>query len=183
MVVESIVDGSERRELKATAHHEAGHAVAAWYLGLLKSKSNSIRLTIKADDAAGSLGHFVGDRIPKWYSPDSKMTDRIRLRAERHIVVSLAGQLAEARFLGEQPEFGSDGDNKNAAMFASHLFTSDEVIDAYLRFCWCRAKELVEVRWQAIEIVASRLLERETLSMDDLTEAIAAARPRRPGTD
>jgi len=82
------------KRLRTTAYHEAGHAVAAWWL-FLKFRY----VTIKPD--GDTLGHVKFNRSPKWFSPDIDKSDRVRLFAERHIISSFAGQIAEAQVPGQ----------------------------------------------------------------------------------
>lgn len=155
--------GSKRK--KATAYHEAGHAVAAWRQGL-KFK----RVTIKPD--ADSLGHVLKG-FPKWFRPDNDQSDRVRLHAERHIIMDFAGQLAEAKFRGRRPRYGMGADNQNAVDMALYLCGSQKAVEAFLRFCWCVSQEFVNGRWGKIEALAAALLERETLNYEDAIEVIA----------
>ncbi|MGA2716857.1 MAG: hypothetical protein ABSG41_27530 [Bryobacteraceae bacterium] len=155
------------RQLSATAYHEAGHAVAAWRLGL-----KFRHVTIKPDSAGNSLGHLWDAARPKWFRPDMDSSDRARLRAQRHIVVSLSGQVAEWKFLGREPRYGMWSDNNQAADMALRLCGSEETTNAFLHYCFCWARDLVAVRWKEVEAVAKALLKTETLSFDDVIETI-----------
>ena len=75
------------RELRAIAHHEAGHAVAAWRLGL-----KFRRVTIKSE--CDSLGHVLNVRGPKWLNDELGII---------WIVYDMAGQIAEEKFRGRRP--------------------------------------------------------------------------------
>ena len=86
------------RKLRATACHEAGHAVAAWHTDL-----KFRRVTIKPED--DSLGHLMHSRFPKWFNPELDKGDRARMYAEHLIVVGSAWQLAEAKFSWQTPAF------------------------------------------------------------------------------
>ncbi|MFZ0139428.1 MAG: hypothetical protein WAK89_20350 [Candidatus Sulfotelmatobacter sp.] len=44
-----------KKDLWDTAHHEAGHAVASWWLGQLKKRDY---VTIVPNPQTGSLGHL-----------------------------------------------------------------------------------------------------------------------------
>jgi hypothetical protein len=66
-------------------------------------------------------------------------------------------------------------DNQKAVEMAFHLCgCSTKTVEAYLRCCWCQTQDLVNRRWREIEAVAAALLERETLTYDDVIET---ARP------
>lgn len=150
---------------KATAYHEAGHAVAAW-----RHRLKFRHVTIKPD--ARTLGCVVYDRQPKWFKPDCDSSDRTFLRGQRHIIGSFAGQLAEAKFLDKHPRYGMRSDNEHAVDMAFYFCGSQEATEAFLRFCWCVSKDLVNCFWEQIESLAKALLERETLNYDDAIEAI-----------
>src|SRR5687768_10085396 len=107
-----------------TAYHEAGHAIAAWHLDL-KFK----HVTIIPEEE--SLGHLLHSKPPKWFRPDIEDTDRIRMRGERHIIVSLAGQIAEAKYRGRRPSWGMDGDNQIAVDMASRFCGSEHTAHAF----------------------------------------------------
>jgi hypothetical protein len=79
---------------RATAYHEAGHAVALWAQGL-----RFRRASILPDAKEGTLGH-VAHGFPKWFNPELDCSARHRILTENHTVVALAGEIAEKRFLG-----------------------------------------------------------------------------------
>src|SRR5258708_314252 len=137
----------KERGLRASAHHEAGHAVAALSQGL-KFKYTTIR---PKDD---SLGQVKYSRIPRWFDPESGNSDRTRFLAERYIVRCFAGQFAEGKFRGKRPTFGSMSDDKAAAEMAFHLFGSSETTSAFLRFCFLSSRDLVNAHWREIRAVA-----------------------------
>jgi hypothetical protein len=159
------------RQLEATAYHEAGHAVVAFW------KSIGARYaTIKRKPDA--LGH-VGLRCPKWFRLDLELNGRMRLLAEGWIMMSCAGQIAEARFLGRRPRYGTYVDNGHTADMALTICGGyGEHTDAYLKYCFLAARFLVNFHWPEVEAVAAALMEHETLSGAQVWEVIRhAARP------
>lgn len=154
-----------RQRIEAVAHHEAGHAVVAWAQEL-KFK----RVAIEPED--DSLGYVAHGPLPKWFQPDLELSDRVRLRAERHIVMDFAEQLAEARFRERRPRYGMGADNQSALDMAFRLGGSAETVEAYLRYCWCRSNDLVIMRWREIVAVAAALVAHRTLSYDDVMEVV-----------
>ena len=92
-------DGVKARKLRSStqefvAYHEAGHAVAAWRLGIALRRAG---VTIVPDRAKGNLGsvshvQFVNRNVP-W-----RDSDRDRIRAEKLAQLSLAGEIAQRRF-------------------------------------------------------------------------------------
>ena len=152
----------ELQRLKETAHHEAGHAVASWWLGV-KFKY------VTGAPAADSFGHLK-PRYPKWFQPDADSSDRVRLHIEQDIIIGFAGQLAQAKFRGERPRYGMHGDNRQAVDMASYRGGSTKTTEAYLRYCWCASEDLVSMRWREIQAVADALLERQTISYKEVIE-------------
>ena len=78
-------------EARSTAIHEAGHAVAAFSLGL---RIKSVHV-IPDEDVLGAVLHYPPGA---WFQPDLELTDRVRLRIERHVMVSWAGTLSEQKW-------------------------------------------------------------------------------------
>ena len=157
-----------KERLRATAHHEAGHAVMAWWLNLPFR-----RVTIKPE--GDSLGHLLHNKLPKRFNPEIEKSNRVRLLAERHIIASFSGQLAEAKHAGRSPRYGMHSDNRFAVDMATFFCGSTETTEAYLRFCFFSSRDLVIRWWSLIEAVATELLKRETLTSKEVDAAIKAA--------
>ena len=153
---------AKERRFAATAHHEAGHAVASCHLRLRFE-----RVTIKPQD--DSLGR-VSYESPSWLAED--YPDVTRRRAKRDIIVSYAGQIAEEKFRGCKPRYGADGDNQNIAELAFRSCGSAEMADAFLRECFAASTDVVNNRWKEIQAVAAALLERSTLTYKETIEVI-----------
>jgi ATP-dependent Zn protease len=155
--------------LRSTAYHESAHAVVAFF-----SHVSFRRVTIVP--GAGTLGHVVLARLPKWFLHSrDEFPDRSRIFAERRIVIAFAGQIAEARLAGSLPRDGMHADNADAVDFASSVLGDPEIVEAFLHYCWVRTESLVKLRWREIESVAAALLENETLSPNQVRLAISAA--------
>lgn len=166
---------------KATAFHEAGHAVAAFYSGLPVHKA-----TIVFDREHATLGH-VRHHNPLHRAPELdiyEMTPNVKDRMERLVVVCLAGAIAERRHAGRASRAGASEDHHQAAGLALHLAGgSGDGATLLLRYLDWRAHNLVKARWPEIEAVAAALLEHKTLGRKGIREAISAylqERLRRP---
>ncbi len=85
------------KEEVSTAYHEAGHAVAAY---LLKRSFNYV--TIVPDEEKGSLGHVRFRGFGENFDPAFDYSPQMRLRLEREIICSLAGDAAESIHLGRR---------------------------------------------------------------------------------
>jgi len=66
-------------------------------------------------------------------------------------------------------------DNQQAVDLASYVCGSPDTWNAYLHYCFLASRDLVTVRFQEIEAVADALLERETLSYQDVLAVIKSA--------
>lgn len=154
--------------LAETAYHEAGHAVAAWILGL-KFKQVTIHPT-----GRGTLGCITELNAPRWFRPDLQMTPRIRVMAERRILVFFAGKCAQEQYLGKGVRTGYESDYDAAVALAAKLCSDSDVADAYLTYCLTAAKAVIRRNWSAVAAVAEALVEVETLSFGQVARLIAS---------
>jgi len=147
--------------VRATAIHEAGHAVMAHlqrvpfrYVSIVPDKE--------------TLGHVRLGEWPQWAHPESS---QYRERAafdwfERRIRVDLAGQIAESYHLGRRLRFGMQHDNSNAGDAALHLCRGvEETADALLKWLYLDTRDLLTAppAWAAVEALATALMERRTM--------------------
>ena len=158
---------------EATAYHEAGHAFAAWVLGLPIK-----RISIRPDgDAKGFVQHrspLAGIRL------DIDNSDRARLKAEKAILICLAGPAAQRKFNPRSyRKHHAASDFDLAGDLALRLNSSGEAASAHLAWLQIRAADLVSARWHVVSAVARLLLEREELGPNGVPEAIQAAIARR----
>jgi hypothetical protein len=186
------VSAPSRRE-RQTAHHEAGHAVAAAVL-----RARIAYVTIVPDQELGTLGacHMPGvlRREVCPLSPDYGRMVKVEpdwwpgWRMRNEIVVLLAGPAAELRFRGRLPvrypgaraleRVGSaggfasaegyelvDGDAAPATDHALSLAGCDgEQAGRILDEQWRRTRALITDRWGAVRAVAESLVAEQTLS-------------------
>ena len=89
-----------------------------------------------------------------------------------------AGQIAEAKFLGRRPRYGMHCDNQNAVDMAFRFCGSQETREAYLKYCFLVSRDLVNLRWSDIKLLAAALLERQTIKYQDAIEVVS---PREQG--
>jgi ATP-dependent Zn protease len=161
--------------LEATAYHEAGHMVAAWRQHL-KIRRATI---IPAEDYTGRVEHespLRGIRL------DIDGSDRAALKAEKAILICLAGPAAQRRFRRSswRTHHGA-GDHEIASDLALRLQGSGKIATAYLGYLQLRADSLVESNWNFVELFAQRLLELKTLEYREIRylidEFLKARRP------
>src|ERR1700694_2490884 len=154
----------------AIAHHEAGHAIAAWHKGMRFRE-----VAITTDPTEKSHGHLLHNQTPDWFQPPLRMNLRIRDRCETLALISLAGPAAEARFRGRHNWKSASSDMQQALDFLDYLSTSDREARAYARLVHIRAKGLIDGLWYEVQAVAEALATRERLTGPEVRQIIAAA--------
>jgi hypothetical protein len=150
-----------------TAIHEAGHAVASYFL-----HHRILRATIVPKP--GSLGHVRHTRLK--FSDQGMFDDSLRGtdRAEKHIVICYAGPLAARKF-APRSQWRQSGiiDFDIASELFSHLDTHDDEYNRlYAKLLWRQAQLLVDLRWREINAVADDLVQHRTLNADGVRAAI-----------
>lgn len=145
-------------QLRATAYHEAGHAVACWKMRMAIRKA-----TVAPDD--DSLGHVSRYPCPAFH-PDYKTNPKTIVRLIDYVVMCFAGSEAEARLCGRRNNVGAQQDYSNAHGAASHLCGSDRSTEAFLRWGRLQAADMIgaEMIWMLIQAVAKSLLRETTLT-------------------
>src|SRR5947209_7198354 len=78
----------QARQLSFSAHHEAGHAVLAFLLGI-----PFFYVTVRPE--SGNLGRIVLRGVPVWCEPHLNEQPRVKSRLEKTIIVLFAGDLVE----------------------------------------------------------------------------------------
>jgi hypothetical protein len=152
----------QQQELRATAYHEAGHAVAAFHLGIGIGRKGVNVIPDSSEDRAG-MAH-----IRKGFAgrPDYEVTDRMRHGAEKHVVASFAGEAAQRRFRASSVRtWHAATDRKNAVDLLSYFVPEKRELEAYCQWPQSRAENLIkrpEV-WAQIHAVADALVERKHL--------------------
>jgi ATP-dependent Zn protease len=182
--------------LRATAYHEAGHAVAR-----LELKLRFRHVTIReSDDAAG---HILFKNMPRSVYEAvefSTPTDAQLGRIEREMIATLAGEAAERKLRGRRNRVGAglarypDGtygvtpgsDYDTLTDFALRVWGGHEQIGSrWLAYLQARAEELIDRRYDWVEAVVAALLEHERLSEDEVRRLIweTLTAPNRSGRE
>ena len=156
--------------VRHTAYHESGHVIADMVFGY-----RFTYVTIKPDESGGDDGGVCGNR---------------KGRARDLAVIQLAGIVASAKMRGCDPWENPSLFDDNSTDFA----TASNFIDNWIAFLsktygessyteqiWDDIKNktrlLADQNWKAIEVIAGALLEKETLSYDDVTRILKAQCP------
>jgi hypothetical protein len=166
------VSESERR---AIAFHEAGHAVIAWHLHL------PIK-TVSIVAAEGWQGRTVYHRNPlRGINLDCGDSDRGHRRAEKLIMVALAGPAAHAIAAPDlwSPEQGGYHFGRGDYDIVNNLIVTlgpQAMVSVHRQYLETITNFLVERFWDAIEKVATALLEKGTLDWDQLCETILTSK-------
>ncbi|MFY9839299.1 MAG: hypothetical protein WAK55_23045 [Xanthobacteraceae bacterium] len=160
-----------KSQIEATAYHEAGHAVVAYFLNY-KPELVTIVPTV---DAAG---HVIHPNPLHGFQLDIDDSDEARLRVESAITICFAGPIAQQRYNPRSwRRVHSQLDYDKIAELVSHVCDSDEQANAFIRWRQIVACDMVKAHWLRIQLVAGQLLERENLSQTDL-DAIIVPRGR-----
>ena len=163
------------RALKSTAYHEAGHAVAAWHLGV-RTKALSIVPEARSAGRHTHHSYFGGINLDWGDSP------RAQRKAENMALVCCAGPAAQRRF---DPKgfrnYHAKDDWHQAVDLLSHLTGDDEILSAHFKLIDLRARKFVARPqvWPLIEGLAGALLEQQHLNGKDvhavINESMSAA--------
>lgn len=153
--------------VEATAYHEAGHAVARWWLNLRFKEASII-----PDSAEGTLGHVEGTKWPKWFNPEiNRDSPYVRRYAENVIISRFAGQIAEQKYRGRRPKRDTHHHDDQCAVKLAIYFREGETLEAFLKYLFLCSRNLVEGRWPEIGRVAAALLRNQRLTYEDVIVA------------
>jgi ATP-dependent Zn protease len=159
-----------RRKLETVAYHEAGHAVACFRL-----KRPFKYVTIVPDDEFH--GHVKTGKTPKWFQPDVEVDRKTERWIQREILADFAARAAEHRHTGRASWRDASQDLRNASNLADYLYGSAREVRKYLSDKIKEAEAFVAEpsNWILIEAVAVALMERQTLSAQQVKEVCREA--------
>lgn len=153
--------------------HEAGHAVAAWELGL---RIGAIHVHIRVREGRMTFASDVGlGRFPAG-------SDALRLAIEREMIVFHAGLVAQRRF-HYQGAWGlvPRTDYEGILAAALQIETDLRLIDEWSDFAEEQARALIEVpqTWRRVEALALELARRSVLHGEEIDAFLARVRVSR----
>ena len=175
---EQITLRSKPGTLKATAYHEAGHAMAAWHLEIPFGKGKHALSIVPVGSA---LGHFQSKQIVRFRNGDLPTTGANRLKMEREVVVGLAGTMAQRRHRPSSARsWHASSDYHSAVDLVSNFTGSVRETEAYLKLLQIRAEQTLDRpgTWECVEAIATALLNRKTLSANEVVEIIQTTHAR-----
>jgi ATP-dependent Zn protease len=131
-----------RRRLRATAYHEAGHAVISLLCGIPFKE-----VTIAAGE--DSFGHVLNNRWPpsmdrKRSFDDFRSDPKRRIYFENRILIDCAGFAAQYKLTKKHDWKGAREDFQFAAELATETTYQEDERRAFLRWIRVRAKAMME---------------------------------------
>ncbi|ALD20177.1 ATP-dependent zinc metalloprotease FtsH [Hymenobacter sp. DG25A] len=203
--VDRVIGGLEKKnkiispgEKRIVAYHEAGHAVAGWFLEhadpLVKVSIvprgvaalgyaqylpreqflyNTEQLT---DEMCMALGGRAAEELVFGKISTGALSDLERITKMAYSIVTMYGMNAK---LGNVSFYDSKGQNEYGFSKPYSEATSqmiDEEVRTIIENAYIRTKELLTERRHELEIIAKELLEKEVLLQDDL-ERLVGKRP------
>lgn len=186
----------EAPSVAQTAYHEAGHAVACYWLQEEPFEDVTI-IPDERSDSHGRMSWSPGPRLDRLEGPGALSPDD-RVWIDRTISILLAGGIAEERFSGQYDEPGTEGDRRCARelsdyvvpgacvavgeldldldpeVLAERVQNSPEQLRRQAYFEWRRleTEHLVASRWANIQAVAEALLVRGQLTYAEVKALI-----------
>lgn len=160
---------NKHSRLKKTAYHEAGHAVAYYFLHLPFKY-----VTIEPEE--DSLGHLQPFPPPKSFHPDYNSDTKAQKRIEKEVTAYYAGNAAVFILTGKYDK-GGTRDGQYAMDLADYDSGGPEETDAFLNWMWERTINWMQnpsYMWDAVETLAQELLKKRSLTSKEAKQIIKA---------
>ena len=160
--------GKRTRQLAAVAHHEAGHAVAAFHVGM-EAKA----LSIVPENYRLSRGYFA-DKYVSSLEAGALIGD-IQIRHENNAFVCLAGPWAQKVFNPKGfRKIHAESDRHQALAFLGRVRNENESLDLYFKRIDSETRNCVrdKFKWGVICYLAGVLLSQRELTDDEVRKAI-----------
>ena len=154
-------------ELTRRAYHEAGHAVACFYL---RKSFDDLMIVPETSREKGS----------NTVQPAVRRSDRLhssRQKMEEDVMAALAGDVAVQKISPEVSDTEREDLARAISLISPHCSSADEV-DAYLKLLRIRTEQIFtrnKMRtsyWKAVEVLAGMLLEDNTIKWERAFEII-----------
>ncbi|HVE70639.1 MAG TPA: hypothetical protein VNI54_04660 [Thermoanaerobaculia bacterium] len=155
--------------------HEAGHAVAAWELGV---RIGAIHVYVRVREGRVTFASDVGlGRFPAG-------SDALRLAIEREMIVFHAGLIAQKRFHYEGAGGLVPRTDYEGILASAQLVESDHrLIDEWSDYAEEQARALIErpQTWRRVEALAVELARRPVLYGEEIETFLGGVRVPRTG--
>jgi len=171
--------------LRAVAYHEAGHAVAALRFGVDIEKVTIEPGTVEGGSCSdGEQESYIGlVKIGLEMTMDIDRYDTEDFaRLQQYCIINLCSRPAEAGFWGRNNNFAGWVDRDHVLDVIKGVFGSsdnggplDRAVKAFYRYQAAEAELLIERNWHAVEAVAEALMERKTLTGDEVRAVVLKA--------
>lgn len=151
---------------RAVAHHEAGHFVAAYFLGIA---DGVFEITIQPSACGAVLGNVDREGL------DDEASQR---EIERAAIELFAGYAAEVRFDPRHLDMArrhAGSDDERAAELLAILGFEEPMRAALKSGLRANAASLIEEHWDAVTALARALLKQTTIDVYEATYIVAAA--------
>jgi HK97 family phage prohead protease len=175
-------DRSDSRSgvLRRVAIHEAGHATVA----LAQGRKIGFATVVPGE---GFLGKVSGDDYPETLKDlmdllcDGRTSAETEAAARAHVVEYLAGRIAEWMFATAESwmsdrAYSASSDLKWATAFARAICGSNEAAEELLAHSRTEARQIMEANSHVVLAIADALVERGTLSGDEIDVLVRSER-------
>ena len=143
------------------AFHESGHAVACYRL--------FHRLDYVSIVATNEFRGCMKGMDDDWYERASGTPDaQIRAHTAKIATITLAGGAAVEKLYGTMRGVEMTLDIGAVRELLEDVAETGEEMDRFIDRCWSQARRLVRKEWEPIKAVAAALMERKTLSGEDV---------------
>jgi hypothetical protein len=157
--------------MTAIAYHEAGHAIVSQRLGVLVKRVS----IIPEEDTAGSCTH---NNILRGTQLDVDDSDRGRVRAEKTIMICLAGPIAQRLWRARSVrKYHAGADYARAADLAIRCNGSAKQVDAHLKWLEIRTEDMLKLLWPAVQALVADLLQNGTMTYTSISPVAVHVRP------
>jgi hypothetical protein len=156
-------------ERRATAYHEAGHAVIGAIHGRQPTSIDIVH------DAQGNAGHTLfADDLPPEFKRYFNQSPEKRRYLEMRVLITLAGTAAhDILFPGREHDEGDRRDECQAAKMIEESASWHQDHTAYLEAMKIKVRKQLKDRWPNVARVAEALLRQNYLSGAELAALMA----------